>query len=48
MAPNVDEIREKAPLGVAAASMLPPRPVDTEPSRKRLPNRLLLSTYVPS
>ena len=26
--------------------MLPPKPVDTEPSRKRLPDRLLLSTYV--
>ena len=44
---NVDEIGEEAPSGVAAASMLHPRPEDIEPSRKRLPDRVLLSTYVP-
>ena len=45
---NVDEIGEEASLGVAAAPMLPPRPVDIEPRRKRLLDRVLLSTYVPS
>ena len=45
--PNVDEIREKAPSGVPTALMLPPRLVDTEPIRKRLLDRLLLSMYVP-
>ena len=43
---NIDEIGENAPSGVAAALMLWNRPADTEPSRKRLPDRLLLSTYV--
>ena len=32
---NIDEIGEKALSGVIAASMLPPRPVDTESSRKK-------------
>ena len=36
--PNVDEIGEKAPSRVAATPMLPPRPADTEPSKKRLPD----------
>ena len=45
--PNVDEIEEKVPSGVAAAPMLPPRPADTKPNKKRLPDRLLLSTNVP-
>ena len=45
--PYVDEIGEKALSGVAVASMLPPRPVDTVPRRKRLFDRLLLSMYVP-
>ena len=44
---NVDEIGEETPSGVAATSMLPPKPADTEPSRKRLPNQVLLSKYVP-
>ena len=44
---NVDEIREKAPLEVAAAPILQPNPADIEPSRKMLPDRVLLSTYVP-
>ena len=43
---NVDEIGDKAPSGVAVTPMLPPRPVNTEPSRKRLPDQLLLNTYV--
>ena len=45
---NVDEIREGAPSGVGATSVLPPRPTNTESSRKRPPNQVLLSTYVPS
>ena len=45
--PNVDEIGEKAPSGVVDASMLSPKPANTEPSGKRLSDRLLLSTYVP-
>ena len=45
--PNVDEIGEKAPSGVVAAPMLSPKLADTEPSGKRLSDRLLLSTYVP-
>ena len=32
---NVEKIGEGAPLGVAAAPILPPRPADTESSRKR-------------
>ena len=44
---NVDEIGEGAPSGVAATLVLPPRPADTESSRKRPPNRVLLSRYVP-
>ena len=46
MPSNVDEIGEEAPSRVAAAPMLPPMPVDTEPSRKRLPDRVLLSMYL--
>ena len=45
--PNVNEIGEKAPSGVTATPMLPPRHADTKPSRKRMLDRLLLSTYVP-
>ena len=45
--PNVDEIGEKAPSGVVVPSMLPLRSADIEPCRKRLLDRLLLSTYVP-
>ena len=44
---NVAEIGEEVPLRVVAAPVLPLRPVDTEPSRKRLPDQVLLSTYVP-
>ena len=43
---NVDEIGEGAPLGVAIALVLLLRPADTESSRNRLPDRVLLSTYV--
>ena len=44
---KVDGIREGALLGVAAAPILPPKLVDTEFNRKRPPNQVLLSTYVP-
>ena len=44
---NVNEIGQGAPSGVAAPLVLPPRPIDTESSRKRLPDRVLLSTYIP-
>ena len=44
---NVDEIGERSPSGVAAAPILPPRSTDTEFSRKRSPDLVLLSTYVP-
>ena len=44
---NVDKIGEVAPSRVAAAPMFLPRPADTESSRKRPPDRVLLSTYVP-
>ena len=43
---NIDEIGDEAPLGVATAPMLPPRLIDIEPNRKRLPDRVLLSPYV--
>ena len=43
---HVDEIGEEAPLGGATAPVLPPGPVDIEPSRERLPNWVMLSTYV--
>ena len=43
---NVYEIGEEASSGVVFALMLHPRPVDTQPSRKRLLDRVLLSTYV--
>ena len=45
--PNVNEIGEKAPSGVIATPMLPPRPADTKNNKKRMFDRLLLSTYVP-
>ena len=44
---NVDEIGEGAPSRVAATPMLLPRPVDTESTRRKMLDRVLLSTYVP-
>ena len=44
---HVDEIGEEGPSGVVAASMLRPKPTDTEPSKKRQPDLVMLSTYVP-
>ena len=45
--PNVDEIAKGAPSGVDATPVLHPRLADTESSRKKPPDRVLLSTYVP-
>ena len=45
--PNVDEIGEKAPSRVATTPMFPSRLADTEPSSKKMSDRLLLSMYVP-
>ena len=35
------------PHGVVAALLPPPRPVNTASSRRRSPDQVLLSTYVP-
>ena len=43
---NVDGIGEGALLGVATAMTLPPKPADTESSRKKPPDQVLLSTYI--
>ena len=40
-------LEDEALSRVAAALMISPMVADTEPSRKRLPDRVLLSTYVP-
>ena len=45
--PTVNEIGEGSPLGVAAAPLPPPKPANTVPSRKRPPDQLLMSMYVP-
>ena len=44
---NVDKIRKGSPSRVAAAPILPPRPADTVFSRRRPPDHVLLSTYIP-
>ena len=44
---NVDEIRWEARSRVVVAPMLPPRQTDTKLSRKRMPDWVLLGTYVP-
>ena len=44
---NVNKIVEKAPSGVTATSMLPPKLADIEPSKKRMLDQLLLSANVP-
>ena len=43
---NVEEIGEEVPLGVVVAPRLLPRPANIKPSRKRLPDRVLMCTYV--
>ena len=46
--PSVEEVGEDAPAGVVTASVPLPKLASTGPSKKRLPNRVLVSTYVPS
>ena len=45
--PNVKEIGEGTPSGVAVAPLPPPGLEDTIYSRRRPPNQVLLSMYVP-
>ena len=45
---NVDEIGEGSPSGVTATPILSPKFADTVFSRRRLPDQVLRSTYVPS
>ena len=45
--PNVDKIGKRSPSGVAAAPLPPSRPADSISSRRRLPDQVLLSMYVP-
>ena len=45
--PSVEEVGEDALAGVVTALMPPPKLAGTEPSKKRLPNWVLVSTYVP-
>ena len=44
---NVDEIWEGSPSGVATAPILSPRLTNTVFSRRRLPDQVLRSMYVP-
>ena len=44
---NVDESGEGSPSGVAVAPLPLPRPADTSSSRRRPPDQVLLSMYVP-
>ena len=45
--PNVEEVRIGAPSGVAIALVSLPRPTNTGPSKKRFPDRVIVSMYVP-
>ena len=45
---HVDEIGDKASSGVTASLVRPLGPTSTEPRKKRLPNGVLLSIYVPT
>ena len=45
--PNVEEVGKGPPLGVVTALVPPPRPTGIGPSKKQLPDQVLLSTYVP-
>ena len=44
---NVEEVGAGTPSGVVTALVPPPKPTGTGPSNKQLPDRVLLSTYVP-
>ena len=43
----MDEISEGSPLGVAVAPLPLPKPISTVPGRRRSPDQVLLSTYLP-
>ena len=45
--PSVEEVGLGAPSGVVIAPTPPPKPTSAGPRKKRLPDRLLVSTYVP-
>ena len=44
--PNVEEDGEGAPSEVVTTSVPPSKPIGTGPSKKRLPDRVLLNTHV--
>ena len=44
--PNVEEVGMGAPLGVVSAPTPPPMSIGAGPSKKRLPDQVLVSTYV--
>ena len=43
----VEEVGMVDPLGVIVAPTPPPKPIDASPSKKRFPDRVIVSTYVP-
>ena len=45
--PSVEEVGMGAPSGVVIAPAPPPKPPKAKPSKKRLPNQVLVSMYVP-
>ena len=45
--PNVEEVRMGAPSGVVIAPASSPKPTGTGPIKKRFPDRVIISTYVP-
>ena len=45
--PSVEEVGMGVPLGVVIALAPPPKPTVARPSKKRLPDWVLVSTYVP-
>ena len=44
---NVEEFRMGAPLGVVIAPKSPPKSTGVGPSKKRFPDWVIVSTYVP-
>ena len=45
--PSVEEVGMDAPSGVAYALAPSPKPTSAKPTKKRMPDRVLVSTYVP-
>ena len=45
--PSVEEVGMGAPLRVATAPVPSPKPTGASPSKKRLPDQVLVSMYVP-